>query len=582
MNRGALVFRGAGAAFAAAAVGWSADVTLSAMLTAPRVEPGVVIPGTDLEATGSPLLGLALAMRGAGVLVRGPAQADLSLYGGTFQQTQLLLDGVRLFDPQTAHHLLNLPVAPEEVARVEIAAGSAASPLGPGAYSGAVNIVTAPAGADRAHIRLSAGSFGTTAARVSIPAGGARLSLGSYHTDGFREGADTHLSDVLVRTEGFTVGYTDRVFGARDYYTTSPGEYERTRTAFAVARRTVSLGPESVLDIRAGGRVGEDFYTTNRSDPWTYANEHTSGSGEAAVAFVRGAGDVDGWEIGCSAASWALDSRGYSTVAPSYRGMGRFTDHSAAVFGRVGHRWNVGLAVSGALRSDWYSRYDVQWSPSAMVSWTPLQDLRVRLSGGSVHRIPSYTELYYWDPAHETDAALKVERTRAYDAAAEWRTGPLWWRLAGYRYENTNAIDWVRAVPAAGPWRVTNLARVDVSVGEVHLEWPRRAWLSVRSTHRDIGLPEGVETKYIGRYHPVSASCGVIVPVLQRAHVALLHRYGGEVSRGFLAGTFSVQYRTGPVAVQAAIDNLYDVPMEDVPGVPLPGRSFNGGVSFAW
>jgi len=43
---------------------------------------------------------------------RGPlgVQADVSIRGGSFEQTLILIDGVKINDPQTGHHLLNIPV----------------------------------------------------------------------------------------------------------------------------------------------------------------------------------------------------------------------------------------------------------------------------------------------------------------------------------------------------------------------------------------------------------------------------------------------------------------------------------------
>ena len=38
-------------------------------------------------------------------------QTDLSIRGGSFEQVLVLVNGVRLADPQTGHHLMNLPVA---------------------------------------------------------------------------------------------------------------------------------------------------------------------------------------------------------------------------------------------------------------------------------------------------------------------------------------------------------------------------------------------------------------------------------------------------------------------------------------
>jgi iron complex outermembrane receptor protein len=69
-------------------------------------------------------------------------QADIQIQGGTFDQVLVLIDGVRLTDPQTGHHMLNLMVPPEAIERIEIIKGAAARRYGMNALSGVVNIVT--------------------------------------------------------------------------------------------------------------------------------------------------------------------------------------------------------------------------------------------------------------------------------------------------------------------------------------------------------------------------------------------------------------------------------------------------------
>ena len=46
-------------------------------------------------------------MRHRGV---GGAQVDINIRGGTFDQALILIDGIPLSDPQTGHHLMNLPL----------------------------------------------------------------------------------------------------------------------------------------------------------------------------------------------------------------------------------------------------------------------------------------------------------------------------------------------------------------------------------------------------------------------------------------------------------------------------------------
>jgi outer membrane cobalamin receptor len=57
---------------------------------------------------------------------RGPngVQADLSIRGATFEQSLILLNGMRVDDPQTAHFNLDVPVPLDAIARAEVLHGA--------------------------------------------------------------------------------------------------------------------------------------------------------------------------------------------------------------------------------------------------------------------------------------------------------------------------------------------------------------------------------------------------------------------------------------------------------------------------
>ena len=73
----------------------------------------------------SPATNLAeLLQQEAGIDVRRQGvngmQSDLYIRGGSFDQTLLLIDGVKVEDPQTGHHTLNMALPLEVIERVEI------------------------------------------------------------------------------------------------------------------------------------------------------------------------------------------------------------------------------------------------------------------------------------------------------------------------------------------------------------------------------------------------------------------------------------------------------------------------------
>ena len=69
-------------------------------------------------------------------------QADISMRGGTFEQVLVMLNGIKLNDPQTGHHTMDLPVSLEQVERIEVITGGASRIFGNYAYTGAINIIT--------------------------------------------------------------------------------------------------------------------------------------------------------------------------------------------------------------------------------------------------------------------------------------------------------------------------------------------------------------------------------------------------------------------------------------------------------
>ena len=97
---------------------------------------------------------------GVDVRQRGPwgTQADIRLDGGTFDQTLILLNGIKITDPQTGHNMMNLPVSLNTIQRIEVLKGAAARIYGINALNGAINIITKQPGQNGMEWNLYAGS----------------------------------------------------------------------------------------------------------------------------------------------------------------------------------------------------------------------------------------------------------------------------------------------------------------------------------------------------------------------------------------------------------------------------------------
>jgi iron complex outermembrane receptor protein len=95
-------------------------------------------------------------------------QSDLYIRGGNFDQTLVLIDGVKMDDAQTGHHTMNAILSLDNIESVEIIKGPAARVYGQNAFAGAINIVTKKINDDSLNFKLGYGSFENKKASIGI------------------------------------------------------------------------------------------------------------------------------------------------------------------------------------------------------------------------------------------------------------------------------------------------------------------------------------------------------------------------------------------------------------------------------
>src|SRR6185295_7647519 len=75
---------------------------------------------------------------------RGPdgVQGDVSIRGGSFGQTLILVNGMRVNDAQSGHHNMDVALPLEAISNIEVLRGSGSTMYGADAVAGVVNIIT--------------------------------------------------------------------------------------------------------------------------------------------------------------------------------------------------------------------------------------------------------------------------------------------------------------------------------------------------------------------------------------------------------------------------------------------------------
>jgi outer membrane cobalamin receptor len=420
---------------------------------------------------------------GLDVFRRSAAQSDLSIRGSSFSQVVVLVDGVRVSDAQSGHYNMDLTVPTSSVERIEILRGGASSMYGADAIGGVINIVTQ--GAPKATtVAAHGGTFGTAGADLQAAATlndrSVFIAADARWSDGHRTGTDYRAIQARVGARtllaggslGVDAGLGVRNFGAADFYGAYPS-YEDTRSATAVASYQRPLSSEWNLDASVDVRRHYDLYTLIRTNPVAYQNRH--------ISWQRGARAVAAGRIDRVHA--AFGAEGFDASLTSAR-LGNHDEQRAAGF----TEWSAGslartLATVGS-RVDWSSRTGTFFSPSAAVVTSVTPTLRLRASANRGYRSPTWTEMYYTDPANVANPELRSETFTMGEVGA--RVTPKWGAVdvALFSRAGKALIDWTK--PAATPtaqWQSHNLesatfngVELETSIADLaRIEWKLRA-----------------------------------------------------------------------------------------------------------
>ncbi|MDE6861498.1 MAG: TonB-dependent receptor plug domain-containing protein, partial [Alistipes sp.] len=179
-------------------------------------------------------------------------QADISVRGGSFDQTQVMLNGINFTDARTGHQSHSLPIDIECISAIELIEDVA----GVGAYAGAVNIRTAPLHPRYLRFEGSGGSYGSGYGSLSgaVTSGDLQvMGAASYRrSDGYRYNTDYDNVNAYARATynsqragmfDFQAGYQRRAFGSNGFYGGyNPDQWEQTSTALGSLRWIKAAG----------------------------------------------------------------------------------------------------------------------------------------------------------------------------------------------------------------------------------------------------------------------------------------------------------------------------------------------------
>lgn len=398
-------------------------------------------------------------------------QADLYIRGGSFDQTLLLIDGIKVDDAQTGHHSMNLALPIEVIKRIEIIKGPASRVFGQNAFTGAVNIVTKDSLDNDASLRVQAGSYGQISAAitagVSLNESSHILHFSKNSSNGYRYNTDFDNQNFVLKSTFNTnrlpinmlVALSEKNFGANGFYSSPAAieQYEETKASLVGFSTTIKKG-NFTWKPRVYWRRNEDEYVFIRKNPSIYRNVHISNkiAAELNGSYTSNAG-VTGF--GLETAKVVLSS---NNLGDNNRFVSTlFLEHRVELF-------NKKLDITPGVALTYFSDFKFFAFPGVDVGYELLDNLKVYGNLGYTYRIPTFTDLHYKSPNTIGNPDLEPEKAFSQEIGVKWNTVRFNVSVAVFNRNSNHLIDYVK-MQLTDPWQAQNIQDVTTKGFETQL-----------------------------------------------------------------------------------------------------------------
>lgn len=529
---------------------------------------------------------------GVDVRQRGVAgvQSDIGIRGGSFDQTLLLINGIKLSDPQTGHHLMNITLPLIDVDRIEVVKGPASRIFGQNAFAGAINLITRLSELPSLKLQGYVGDFGLIGLHFSgsLPVGKIkqRLSFSQDKSDGYQYNSDFRIDQIFYENElqlneknsfRTMVGFADRTFGANGFYTSAfPDQWESVQTRLASLSHTFNSS-KWYLNTRGYVRKNNDEYRLRRNEPEFYQNRHSS-----EVLAIEGNANYK--------SKWGTTGIGIEGRKESIQSS-NLGDHNRFLFGvflehlvNLGNRTDLRLGVF----SNHFSEYGWKHYPGLEFGVQLSNSVRVYSGIGTSFRIPTYTDLYYKGPTNLGNENLVPEQGRSFEVGGKWAKSNWRAEMVYFNRYSDNLIDWVR-LNNQEPWKPQNFNEVKFQGLETSISYrvnPNGKTVQLKNlilTYNIIdtdflGIP-GMESRYSLTALKNQLISGVLLGLGKKVETDLKLRYVERINLSpYALIDIRINFnRVGKIGFFTEVSNLTNQDYIEAGTVQMPGRWFKGG-----
>jgi len=459
---------------------------------------------------GSPATNLAeLLQQEAGIDIRRQGiygmQADLYIRGGSFDQTLLLIDGIKVEDPQTGHHTLNIALPLEVIKRIEIIKGPAARIFGQNAFTGAINIVTKTNGDLKNNVGFQLGSYNQQHATATLGKSLDNASVMGHasinSSEGYRYNTDFQNQNYFLKSSFNTkttpidviATFSERKFGGNQFYAINAKEqYEETQSSLVGISTIIKRG-DLKISPQLYWKRNQDMYLYIRNNPSVYRNLHISNKvGIQINSSYSSSIGVTGF--GIDVAKVKMNS---NRLGNRERWMGNFF---------LEHRFSLldnKLDVTPGVAVNYFSEFDFNAFPGIDLGYRINDSFRVYANAGYTYRVPTYNDLYYVGRQDIGNENLVPERAISEEIGLKYFGNKLNASVAFFNRDSDNLIDYTKE-NEDDKWQSNNLKRLNSNGIEAQLSSPFKLGqytqsLSLGYTYlnEDLGTVKSNFSKYV-------------------------------------------------------------------------------------
>ncbi|MFD2822678.1 TonB-dependent receptor [Lacinutrix iliipiscaria] len=421
-----------------------------------------VISQTDIKNSATTnVADLLQQVAGVDIRRRGTSgmQADLYIRGGGFDQTLLLIDGIKVEDAQTGHHTMNMALPIEVIERIEIIKGPAARVFGQNAFTGAVNIVTKNDAEKVTSLGYQLGSYnqqnvtGTLGKDFKSASIIAHASVNT--SDGYRYNTDyinqnyflkgtLNKSKTPIQIIGF---FTERKFGANGFYASPSAihQYEETQSSLVGVSSEFKNG-KFTFKPRLYWRRNQDMYVFVRHNPSIYRNLHqTNKIGIELNTSYKSSLGITGFGVDVA------------KVYLSSNNLGARNRFMTTIF--LEHRFklvNDKLDITPGVAMNYFSDFKFHAFPGLDLGYKLNENLKLYGNIGYTYRIPTYTDLFYSDPTTLGNENLDPEEAISEELGLKFHSGNFNITAAIFNRDSKKLIDFVKE-NEDDLWQATNI-----------------------------------------------------------------------------------------------------------------------------